>query len=156
MTRNKVEKVVAEKPKKKVGRPTKYTKELGKEICDTLSTSIDGIRRICNANPHFPEPCTIKDWRHKYEEFSLQYENAKLKQALGFAEDIVDITDEVENDYIMTDKGPVANPAAIARARLRMDARKWIACKLLPKVYGDKVQQEVTVIKHEDTIDALK
>lgn len=142
--------------KNKGGRPSKYTKELGEEICNTLATSIDGIRRICAANPHFPEPCTIKDWRHKYAEFSSQYEAAKLKQALGFAEDITDIVDDLIEPFIITDKGTIPNPHAVAHARLRMDARKWIACKLLPKVYGDKMQQEVTLVKHEDALKELE
>ena len=28
--------------------------------------------------------------------------------------------------------------------RVKIDARKWMAGKLRPKVYGDKVQQEVS------------
>ena len=28
----------------------------------------------------------------------------------------------------------------IARSRLRVDSRKWVASKLLPKVYGDRLQ----------------
>ena len=32
----------------------------------------------------------------------------------------------------------------IARNRLRIDTRKWILSKMLPKVYGDKLIQEVT------------
>ena len=28
----------------------------------------------------------------------------------------------------------------ISRSRLRVDSRKWVASKLLPKVYGDKLQ----------------
>lgn len=143
-------------PVAKVGRPSKYTKELGEEICNTLSVSIDGLRRICAANAHFPESSTIKEWRHTNKEFSALYEAAKLKQALGFAEDIIDIVDYNIEDMIMTDKGLTPNPVAIARARLRMDARKWIACKLLPKVYGEKVQQEVTVVSHEAKLKELE
>lgn len=143
-------------PVVKVGRPSKYTKELGEEICNTLSVSIDGLRRICAANAHFPESSTIKEWRHNNKEFSALYEAAKLKQALGFAEDIIDIVDYNIEDMIMTDKGLTPNPVAIARARLRMDARKWIACKLLPKVYGEKVQQEVTVLSHEAKLKELE
>lgn len=30
----------------------------------------------------------------------------------------------------------VFNSQAVQRARLRIDARKWLACKLVPKVYG--------------------
>ena len=28
--------------------------------------------------------------------------------------------------------------AGIQRNKLRVDARKWVVCKLLPKIYGDK------------------
>jgi hypothetical protein len=38
----------------------------------------------------------------------------------------------------------VFDSTAVARNRLRVDARKWVAAKLLPKKYGDKVQQEVS------------
>ena len=34
----------------------------------------------------------------------------------------------------------MANNEHIQRSRLRVDARKWIAAKLLPKRYGDKLQ----------------
>jgi hypothetical protein len=34
--------------------------------------------------------------------------------------------------------------AGIQRNKLRVDARKWVVCKLLPKVYGDKIQAEVS------------
>jgi hypothetical protein len=36
------------------------------------------------------------------------------------------------------------SPVATARDRLRVDARKWVAAKLLPKKYGDRIQQEVS------------
>jgi hypothetical protein len=36
------------------------------------------------------------------------------------------------------------NSQAIQRARLRIDTRKWLACKLVPKVYGSLKQDNVT------------
>ena len=33
---------------------------------------------------------------------------------------------------------------AVARNRLRVDARKWLASKMAPKKYGDKLQTELT------------
>lgn len=134
----------------------KYTKELGKQICDALANSEDGIRLICQNTRHFPTLSTVKEWRHTYPEFGALYEKAKLKQALHFAEDIIDISDNLIDAFITTEKGAVPNPVAVQHARLRIDTRKWIACKLLPKVYGDKVQQEITLIKHEDALKELE
>jgi hypothetical protein len=36
------------------------------------------------------------------------------------------------------------NSDVIAHTRLQIDTRKWLLSKMLPKVYGDKVQQEHT------------
>lgn len=62
---------------------------------------------------------------------SQQYAQARLEQANYYADQIVEITD--------TERDP-------NRARVRVDARKWIASKMLPKVYGDMpVQTNVNV-----------
>jgi len=34
------------------------------------------------------------------------------------------------------------NPEVIGRSRLRVDTRKWYLSKVLPKIYGDKLQTE--------------
>ena len=34
--------------------------------------------------------------------------------------------------------------AAVAKARLRSDSRKWLLSKALPKVYGDRIAAEIT------------
>jgi len=73
-----------------------------------------------------------------------QYARAKELQAEMLADEIVQISDDGENDtYIRRDTdgnqiGEEINHDVIARSRLRVDARKWVAAKLLPKKYGDK------------------
>lgn len=57
--------------------------------------------------------------------FAEQYARARETQADALFNDILDIVDQAEDPQI---------------ARLRMDARKWMAGKLRPKVYGDKVE----------------
>ncbi len=66
---------------------------------------------------------------------------AREAQAEIRADEIVDIADDASDD-LTTDKDGklVANNEHIQRSRLRVDARKWIAAKLLPKRYGDKLQ----------------
>lgn len=132
--------------KKPVGRPTKYTEELGKKVCDKVATTTDGLRKMCANNPDFPCTDTILQWRYNYPKFSASYAQAKLHQADLFAEQIIDICDEEQ----YTSEG-------IQHARLRVDTRKWLTSKLIPKVYGDKIQTDTTLnIKHEDALELLK
>jgi hypothetical protein len=49
-----------------------------------------------------------------------------------------DISDDTSKD------NSFAGSVAVARARLRIDARKWLASKLAPKKYGDKLAAEVS------------
>ena len=49
----------------------------------------------------------------------------------------------------------------MANARSQIDARKWVACKLLPRKYGDRVSAELTganggPIKTEQQFPELK
>jgi len=50
----------------------------------------------------------------------------------------VDIADDVSKD------NEFSGSIAVARSRLRIDARKWLASKLAPKKYGDKVAAELS------------
>lgn len=65
-----------------------------------------------------------------------RYARAKEAQADALADEIVDIADGRDGDK------------DAASRRVRVDARKWVAAKLRPKVWGEKVQHE-----HEGGID---
>jgi hypothetical protein len=69
-------------------------------------------------------------------EFAEQYAHARDSQADTLADEILDIADDGSNDYMGDDE--TYNGDAVARSKLRVDARKWIASKLKPKKYGDK------------------
>lgn len=145
----------------KRGRPSTYTKELGEKICRAVSCSTASLNTICANNPDFPERKTIWEWRLDYPEFGNLYDSARRLQADLLAEEITEIADNSNNDTLIKIKSDgseteVANTEWIARSRLRVDTRKWIACKLLPKVYGEKIQNETTVtLKHEDMLKEL-
>tara|TARA_Y100000588_G_scaffold4466_1_gene5594 strand:+ start:458 stop:691 length:234 start_codon:yes stop_codon:yes gene_type:complete len=62
--------------KNKVGRPTNYSPELAKEICDTIASSSIGIKRLCKEMPAWPSHNTIYRWLANYSEFSDQYAQA--------------------------------------------------------------------------------
>lgn len=139
------------------GRPSKYNKEIADKICHIISISTDGLRKICKNNPEFPTSETILEWRIRFPEFSSQYDLAKKHQADLLVEEILEIADDDSGDYIYTDDGVRMNSEFVARSKVKIEARKWIACKLLPKVYGDKLQTEnVHEMKHEDRLGFLK
>lgn len=148
--------------KLKTGVPLTYTDELGQEICETISRTSLGLKHLCEKNEHWPIPNTIYRWRDIVPGFREMYAQAKMKQADFLAEEIVDIADNARNDFMETVSeeegvGYRLNGEHVNRSRLRIDTRKWIASKLLPRVYGDKIQTETRItISHEDALKELE
>lgn len=125
---------------KKLGRPTIYTEELAQRICKVVATHSCGLKKLCEMFDWMPDHTTIHEWRWSNESFSNQYTKAKLAQAELMAEDCINIADDSGFDAHMNEQGNiVCDSEAINRARLRVDTRKWLAAKLLPKMYGDQV-----------------
>lgn len=135
-----------------------YSIELAEEICSKLATSTSGIAKLISENKHWPHKQTIFEWRIKHKEFGEMYDTAKRNQIEALIDEIIEISDDIENDKIMNDKGHlVQNTEYIARSRLRVDTRKWLAAKLAPKIYGEKTESKVEhVVTHEDWTKLLK
>ena len=129
--------------KTKRGRPTKYSIKLGEEICETIASSSKGTKKLCAEHPHWPCQDTLFTWLKTYPEFSEQYAHAKRCQIEVLIDEILEISDDAAQDQYMNELGTlVSNPTAINRARLKVDTRKWLACKLVPRVYGNKIDIE--------------
>ncbi len=127
------------KQQKKRGRPSKYTQELAALICERVATNPCGIKKITTLYPELPTMETIFQWRHKYKDFSESYARAKLLQADLLAESCLDISDDDSSDIRINEDGfEAVNHEFIARSRVRIDTRKWLASKLLPKQYGEQ------------------
>ncbi len=127
-----------------MGRPSDYSPELAAEICSRLATGMS-LRTMCLADDM---PCakTIFRWFQKYPEFCQQYARAKEESADALVEEITDIADDGTNDWMQKHDaggeniGWQVNGEHIQRSKLRVDARKWIASKLKPKRYGDRLE----------------
>lgn len=144
--------------KLKTGRPTDYNEAMASRICEAVATTTLGLNKICERYDDFPSKFTVNLWRFKHPEFSVQYAQAKLFQADLLAEECLDIADDSSDDTIINAEGyDVCNTEWINRCRLRIDTRKWLAAKLLPKQYGtiaeDKKSISDTVV--EKLIDRL-
>lgn len=129
--------------KKQRGRPTDYTQELADLICELVASTTCGLIKLCKNNPELPDKATINRWRHRFPDFRAQYALAKCEQADLLAEECLEIADDDTYDTKITPEGnEVCNTEFIARSRLRVDTRKWLASKLLPKQYGQHSEEE--------------
>lgn len=125
------------KEKRPVGRPSDYSPEMADRICELVATSTRGTKTLTQLNDWMPTDTTIYKWRYRHPEFAGKYAEAKARQADLLAEEIIEIADDGLNDTYVDDQGNVkVDTDIVQRSRLRIDTRKWIACKLLPKVYG--------------------
>lgn len=128
------------------GQPTIYTTEIAIEICTAIATDTVSLKSLCKRNEHFPSVATIFNWLSSNKEFLDLYTRAKEQQADMMAEDILDIADDGSNDFMTITKGDmsyeVENKEWTSRSKLRIESRKWLAAKLLPKKYSEKSQIE--------------
>lgn len=126
------------------GRPTDFTQELADRICSELADG-KSLRKVCEADD-VPTKTTIFRWLRTNAAFCDQYTRAKEESADSLTDDMIDIADDLTGDA--------------ARDRLRVDTRKWIAAKLKPKKYGDKLQhsgdEDGPPIKIEGRIKLVK
>lgn len=128
----------------KMGRPSKKTPELIKEIC--LRVAQGRSIRTIGSQDDMPDDRSIWTWLNEDEEFLRHYTRAIQARAIIHAERIDELAE-------MATRGEI--PADVARVAI--DAKKWTASRLLPKLYGDRTQVEATV-NHTHTLhlEALK
>ena len=99
-------------------------------------------QRKISAMDGMPDRVTVIRWLadERNAEFRNQYAHAREALADYHAEGTIEISDEteVEARYQGEDVTLDLSATAVARNRLRIDARKWYASKLAPKKYGDR------------------
>lgn len=121
------------------GRPTKYTPELGQEICDAIASSSLSVKELASTRDHWPAYENIFRWRNTNLEFRQLYAQAKKNQV----EVSVDFMQEMMNEpHKYTDPETGIERIDVPMLRVKIDAIKWKAAKLLPKDYGDMKQLE--------------
>jgi len=120
-----------------MARPSIYSEKLVERMLEEIASGRSVIS-LCREEDWTPNADTWYRWLYKHEGLSDRYARAKSFQSEREADIILDIADTASNqDYQV--------------ARLRVDARKWVASKLLPNKYGDKTQ-----IDHSSTDGTMK
>ncbi len=125
--------MAARKGKNKGGRPTACTPELRQAVCYRLLEG-ESLRSICTDDA-MPARSTVLEWLSgawpegdPREGFPGQHARAREVQAELYADDIIEIADG-------------ASEEEIGSARLKIDARKWVVTRLLPR-YAKKLVHE--------------
>lgn len=119
-----------------------YDQAKADRICEALSQG-KSLRKAAEAEDM--SHATVLLWVKENQAFSDQYARAREIGYQLLADELVEIADDGSNDSYVDDDGKVRTDAeVVARSRLRLDTRKWLLSKMLPKIYGDKVQTELT------------
>ena len=119
--------------KSNAGRPTLYSAELAEKICNRVMLDPRGLPTICRENGDLPHSDTIYEWIAKNDQFSDMYARAKRAQITMLVDRMI------ENILIVDGKNE------IMKMRLLTDTIKWQACKLVPRLYGDRTESKVDV-----------
>jgi uncharacterized protein (DUF924 family) len=91
-----------------------------------------------------PDVKTVWSWRQAHPDFETAFRLARIEQAHNAAERAVSA-------------GRAATPENAAAQRVIMDSYKWLASKLSPRHYGDKLESVVIAeigVTDRTTLDA--
>lgn len=121
----------------KKGAPTIKTPELVEAILAGISLG-KSARAMCVETGVSQR--VLWNWLAGDEDLMRQYMRAKELCVDAYAEEIIEISDDGSKDTYLDEKGrQVMDREVIARAQLRIEARKWYAARLAPRKYGDKL-----------------
>jgi len=129
---------------KPTGRPSKYSPEIARVICEQLSEGVP-LRQICRENAGFPAWRTVYDWMGRDEALSASIARARDIGYDAIAEECLQIADTVElgQKQVMTDEGAATTVEdMLGHRRLRIETRLKLLAKFHPTKYGDRVAIE--------------
>ncbi len=128
--------------------PSKFNQTTADRICERLADG-ESLRTIC-VDENMPDKATVFRWLadDQHEAFRDQYARAREAQADALVDEMIDIADDGSNDWMERKNadgesiGWMENGEALRRSQLRIAARQWVAGKMRPKKYGDKLELE--------------
>lgn len=116
----------------------KKTKEEKKQLFDKIVKKVSNGQALRTAIKEEKMSAeTFYKWINEDEELAKQYARACESRADAIFEEILSIADDTSQDHT-----PFTGVNVIQRDRVRIDARKWMLGKLMPKKYGDKLDIE--------------
>jgi hypothetical protein len=136
--------------KRSVGRPVEWEEDnpVWEEVVSRMATgkSLSSVLR----EPGMPPWATFNRMLRSNEQLREAYDKAVQDRADKLADEIIELSDAVMPKGL---RGPEAS-AWVQQKRLQVDARKWVASKLKPRTYGDRIDVSV-VDQRISVIDAI-
>lgn len=145
-------------PKRRPGRQTLFAPEIAALICARLAEG-KSLTAICKA-ASMPAESTVRAWAvDDVQGFAADYARAREIGYARLGDEILRIADtpQIGTKSVSKITGlEVTEGDMIEHRRLQVDARKWMLSKMLPKVYGDKMQQDITITDNTPMADRMK
>ena len=130
-----------------MARPTKFTTALAETICERIAAG-ESLIAICSEGT-MPDKSAVYRWLSQDEDFAGKYRIARELQADSLFDEILQIADTPQiGERTKTDKDgntETTEGDMIEHRRLQIDARKFMAAKLKPKKYGDRLEIEARI-----------
>lgn len=111
--------------------------DVAAEVCARISAG-DSVREIFSGPADdYPSVSTWWKWIGTDPEVRAAYDAAVLARGEKYAEEIAAIADE-QPPMEQTEHGEKHDTGFVSWQKNRIEARKWIASRLIPKKYGDR------------------
>lgn len=116
--------------------------ENAERICTLIAEGYT-LRQIAREIGCESHGSAITAWARDNEEFATRYARAMDLRADRMADELLEIADDGTNDWIERQVGEdetitIPDHEHIQRSRLRVDTRKWLMAKMMPKKYGER------------------
>lgn len=116
-------------------------------ILDRLATG-EPLQQIAR-DEGMPSAQTVLLWS-MLPEWVERYARAREAGYSLIGEQLLEIADDSRNDWMDRETASgrierVVDREAMERTRLRLDTRKWMLAKMLPKIYGDRLILDANV-----------
>ena len=136
-----------------------FDPQYAERIITDLSRGLS-VRKLCALgkaeDANFPGWEAVFDWLGQSESFAQQYARARTKGCESIADELFVIADDHSEDHVLVvsektgDLIKVTDHEHINRSRLRADVRKWYLSKIVPKIYGDRLE-----VDHKGQVDLV-
>ena len=114
-------------------------------VCEEIA-KVGSLRRVC-AQPGMPDRATVNRWLDSDTAFATEYARAKQIGIEQFIEETLDIADTTQEGEEVT-TGPLGVTTKtydmLGHRKLQVETRRWLAERMLPKLYGPRTGLDVS------------